>query len=54
MKKIYMQPLIEVVKVNAEQMICLSGGEVLMTTPTQEESGNLGLGDGDYSDDLFW
>ena len=41
MKKIYKQPLTEVVKINAEQMICQSGGNQIMLEQTEEEWGNL-------------
>lgn len=51
MKKIYKKPFTEVVKINAEQMICLS-----IQQKGDLESGFIigGKDDEDYSDNNLW
>ncbi len=56
MKKIYKAPLTEVVKVNAEQMICVSGEGFSLSESNEYNSGSMqigGLGDEQY-DDFDW
>ena len=55
MKKIYMQPQTEVVKINAEQMICQSGFSKSLNA-TKIDAGTYALDkddDFDSSDDLW-
>ncbi len=51
MKKTYIAPLTDVVKMGSEEMICVSGGERLMTSKTSEASGNL---DKDYDEETVF
>jgi hypothetical protein len=56
MKKIYITPLAEVVKINAEQMICESIDNVnraINTSSTVSAGSALGKDDIDYDEDLW-
>lgn len=53
MKKIYIAPLTEVVKVNAEQIVCTSEQFTLSSTKYDGSGTVLDKEDADYDEDLW-